>query len=118
MTTSYILEAQQDLRELKIMERKAEALIRAQSDAKAEAKTEAARAWNASKNDRVNGIAPKPVEASAKVAPPAAAEMERARTDSGHFVADDPATPDVNEAYVLKKTATKPKAKAKARSKK
>jgi len=118
MTTSYILQSQQELRDLKKMERDAEALIRAQSDAEAEAKTEAARAWNASKNDRVNGIVPKPVEASAKVAPPAAAEMERARTDSGHFVADDPATPDVNEAYVLKKTATKPKAKAKARSKK
>lgn len=27
------------------------------------------------------------------------ASKKRARTDDGHFVADDPATPDVNEAY-------------------
>ena len=25
---------------------------------------------------------------------------KRARTDEGHFVADDPSTPDTNEAYV------------------
>ena len=25
---------------------------------------------------------------------------KRARTDAGHFVADDPSTPDVNEAFV------------------
>ena len=39
------------------------------------------------------------------------AEMngERARNDDGHFVADDPSTPDVNEAYVGGKTPTKPK---------
>ena len=27
------------------------------------------------------------------------ASKKRARTDDGHFVADDPATPDVDEAY-------------------
>ena len=39
------------------------------------------------------------------------AEMngERARNDDGHFVADDPSTPDVNEAYVGGKAPTKPK---------
>tara|TARA_R110000751_G_scaffold82457_1_gene165912 strand:- start:436 stop:759 length:324 start_codon:yes stop_codon:yes gene_type:complete len=42
-------------------------------------------------------------------------EMERARSDTGHFVADDPATPDVNEAYTPKK---KPAAKKKAVAKK
>jgi len=36
--------------------------------------------------------------------------MERARGDSGHFVADDPATPEVNEAFVEKKVAPKKKA--------
>ena len=50
------------------------------------------------------------------------AEMngERARNDDGHFVADDPSTPDVNEAYVggkepakAKKTPAKKKAPAK-----
>ena len=41
------------------------------------------------------------------------AEMngDRAKNDKGHFVADDPSTPDVNEAYVggkaPKKKATK-----------
>tara|TARA_R100001163_G_scaffold14576_1_gene13279 strand:+ start:583 stop:906 length:324 start_codon:yes stop_codon:yes gene_type:complete len=39
------------------------------------------------------------------------AEMngERARNDEGHYVADDPSTPDVNEAYVGGKAPTKPK---------
>ena len=27
------------------------------------------------------------------------ANKKRARTDDGHFIADDPATPDVNEAF-------------------
>jgi hypothetical protein len=42
-------------------------------------------------------------------------EMERARNDSGHFVADDPTTPDVNEAYTPKKA---PAAKKKVAAKK
>ena len=29
-------------------------------------------------------------------------EMVRARDENGHFIADDPSTPDVNEAYVVK----------------
>ena len=42
---------------------------------------------------------------------------KRARTDEGHFVADDPETPEVNEAYVGGK-APKKKAKKKAPAKK
>jgi hypothetical protein len=46
--------------------------------------------------------APKPVKAAApKPAPPAPdPEPVRARDDDGHFVADDPTTPDVNESFV------------------
>ena len=29
-------------------------------------------------------------------------EMVRARDENGHFIADDPSTPDVNEAWVVK----------------
>lgn len=29
-------------------------------------------------------------------------EMVRARDEDGHFIADDPETPDVNEAWVVK----------------
>jgi hypothetical protein len=39
-------------------------------------------------------------------------EPVRARTDKGEFAADNPATPDVNEAWVGGKKATK-KTKAK-----
>tara|TARA_R100001082_G_C4352418_1_gene155177 strand:+ start:328 stop:645 length:318 start_codon:yes stop_codon:yes gene_type:complete len=53
------------------------------------------------------------------------AEMngERAKNDKGHFIADDPSTPDVNEAYVggkapKKKAAKKTPAKKKAPAKK
>ena len=44
------------------------------------------------------------------------AEMngDRAKDDKGHFVADDPTTPDVNEAYVGGK---KPKKKAAVKKK-
>ena len=49
-----------------------------------------------------------------KMSPPAV-EMERARNDKGHYVADDPSTPDVNEAYTPKKKAP---AKKKAVTKK
>ena len=36
-------------------------------------------------------------------------EVGRARDDNGHFIPDDPATPEVNEAWTtkLKKKATK-----------
>lgn len=36
-------------------------------------------------------------------------QIERARDKAGAFVADDPATPDVNEAYTAKKPARKKK---------
>ena len=117
MTTSYILQAQEDLRDLKKMKREAEALIQAQAQAAAEARAEASRAWNASKDDRVNGIVPAPVAVEAKIVSPAVVEMERARTDAGHFVADDPATTDVNEAYVPKKAAPKKKYATKFKAK-
>lgn len=41
---------------------------------------------------------------------------ERARNSKGHFVADDPATPSVNEAYVDGKTPPKKKATRKKRT--
>ena len=34
-------------------------------------------------------------------------EIVRARDENGHFIADDPSTPDVNEAYVVKTKAKK-----------
>lgn len=34
-----------------------------------------------------------------------AAKKKRARNEDGHFVADDPSTPDVNEAYVQEEDA-------------
>jgi len=37
-------------------------------------------------------------------------EMVRARDENGHFIADDPSTPDVNEAWVVK-TVKKTKGK-------
>jgi hypothetical protein len=42
-------------------------------------------------------------------------ETVRARSDKGRFVADDPSTPDVNEAYkkVAKKTTKKKSSKKK-----
>ena len=40
------------------------------------------------------------------------AEPMRARNDKGHYVADDPSTPDVNEAYVGGKAPKKSKAKS------
>lgn len=57
---------------------------------------------------------PKATPAKKRPAPKAAAtkkkvedsaetlEMVRARDENGHFVADDPSTPDVNEAWVVK----------------
>jgi hypothetical protein len=46
------------------------------------------------------------------------AEPVRARTDKGHFIADDPDTPDVNEAYeggVAPKKTTKKATKSTAK---
>jgi len=48
---------------------------------------------------------------------------DRARNDKGQLVADDPTTPDINEAYVggkkpAKKKTTKPAAKTKGKPKK
>jgi hypothetical protein len=54
----------------------------------------------------------KPVKAAKKpVAQEEKLEMVRARTDDGQFIADDPSTPDVNEAWVVKtvKKVTKKK---------
>ncbi len=45
--------------------------------------------------------------------PEAEATGERARNDKGHYVKDDPNTPDVNEAYKDGKTPAKKKAAAK-----
>ena len=45
----------------------------------------------------------------------ALAPVARARDEDGHYVGDDPATPEVNEAYVGGKA---PKKKAKAKKKK
>jgi|TARA_R110000765_G_scaffold342151_1_gene432233 hypothetical protein len=46
------------------------------------------------------------------------AEMngDRAKNDKGHFVADDPSTPDVNEAYVGGKEPAKKKTSAKKKT--
>jgi len=46
-------------------------------------------------------VAPAPVEGKKKASKKAApVEAERARDDDGKFLADDPATPDVDEAWV------------------
>jgi hypothetical protein len=136
MTTSYVLEKQEELKAIKKLERQAEKLIRdkAEAEKKAAAKVDSLRL--AAKIARINGdevaqaAAEKQIAANAKVemVAPAPVEMERARDDKGHYVADDPSTPDINEAFVPKKTEPKKKAvpkkkaaakpKAKARSKK
>ena len=41
-------------------------------------------------------------EAKAEEKAEAEEQLERARNDKGHFIPDDPSTPDVNEAYVAK----------------
>lgn len=43
--------------------------------------------------------------------------VTRARTDDGKFQADDPATPDVDEAWTAPKPKRKSKPKAKAKAK-
>lgn len=45
--------------------------------------------------------APKAKKAKAKTT----AKKTRARNEDGHYVADDPSTPDVNEAYVQEEEA-------------
>ena len=45
-------------------------------------------------------------------------EAVRARDDKGHYIADDPSTPDVNEAYVDGKTPAKKKTTKKKTTKK
>ena len=136
MTTSYVLEKQEELKAIKKLERQAERLIRDKAEAEKKAATKADSLRLAAKIARINGdevaqaAAEKQIAANAKVemVAPAPVEMERARDDKGHYVADDPSTPDINEAFVPKKTEPKKKAvpkkkaaakpKAKARSKK
>ena len=50
--------------------------------------------------------------------PEAEATGQRARNDKGHYVKDDPDTPNVNEAYKDGKTPTKKKATPKKNTKK
>ena len=45
-------------------------------------------------------------------------EAVRARDDKGHYIADDPSTPDVNEAYVDGKAPAKKKTTKKKTTKK
>ena len=45
-------------------------------------------------------------------------EVVRARNEKGHFIADDPNTPDVNEAYVGGKAPAKKKTTKKSTAKK
>lgn len=136
MTTSYILEKQEELKAIKKLERQAEKLIRDKEEVAKKAAAKADSLRLAAKIARINGdevaqaAAEKEIAANAKVemVAPAPVEMERARDDKGHYVADDPSTPDINEAFVPKKTAPKKKVapkkkaaakpKAKARSKK
>ena len=136
MTTSYVLEKQEELKAIKKLERQAEKLIRDKAEAEKKAAVKADSLRLAAKIARINGdevaqaAAEKQIAANAKVemVAPAQVEMERARDDKGHYVADDPSTPDINEAFVPKKTEPKKKAvpkkkaaakpKAKARSKK
>ena len=42
-------------------------------------------------------------------------QLERARNDKGHFIPDDPSTPDVNEAYVATEEAEAPEEEADAK---
>jgi hypothetical protein len=136
MTTSYVLEKQEELKAIKKLERQAEKLIRDKAEAEKKVAAKADSLRLAAKIARINGdevaqaAAEKQIAANAKVemVAPAPVEMERARDDRGHYVADDPSTPDINEAFVPKKTEPKKKAvpkkkaaakpKAKARSKK
>mgnify|MGYP003109653217 CR=1 FL=1 len=45
-------------------------------------------------------------------------DPERARNDKGHYIADDPETPEVNEAYVGGKAPAKKTTKKKSTAKK
>tara|TARA_R110001606_G_scaffold28011_1_gene89250 strand:+ start:102 stop:431 length:330 start_codon:yes stop_codon:yes gene_type:complete len=46
--------------------------------------------------------APKKTKAKKEKAVGTSSKMVRARDENGHFIADDPSTPDVNEAWVSK----------------
>ena len=50
-------------------------------------------------DSNIQDIISKPVK---KAIPEEELEMVRARNEDGHFIADDPATLDVNEAWVVK----------------
>ena len=67
-----------------------------QAAADAEAQAQAPVQAPAPEPVQVARPAPKPVPEPAPEPP----EPERARDDDGHFAKDDPATPDVNEAFV------------------
>jgi len=71
-----------------------EALIRGEQQIEAPATSDAVTS---------NAVAPEPGDAAAPVAAPAppapVKPRRRARTDRGTFQADDPATPEQNEAY-------------------
>lgn len=59
------------------------------------------------RDSRVQDILSKPVEKKKaepvkKEIPQEELEVVRARDANGHFIADDPTTPDVNEAWVVK----------------
>ena len=56
-------------------------------------------------DSRIQDVISKPAKKTApvkKAIPEEELEMVRARNEDGHFIADDPATPDVNEAWVVK----------------
>ena len=84
----------------------------------------AAKMANINGDEVALAAAKKAIAANARVemVAPAPVEMERARDDKGHYVADDLSTPDVNEAYVPKakkapKNKAAPKKKAAAKPK-
>lgn len=56
-------------------------------------------------DSRIQDVISKPAKKAApvkKAVPKEELEMVRARDENGHFVADDPNTPDVNEAWVVR----------------
>ena len=125
MTTSYVLEKQEELRAIKKLERQAEKLIREKAEQARKDLEHSDALRLAAKMAKINGdevalaAAKKAIAANARVemVAPAPVEMERARDDKGHYVADDLSTPDVNEAYVPKvKKAPKKKAAPKKKT--
>jgi hypothetical protein len=63
-------------------------------------------------------MAAKPKKASAKKAAPKKTRKKRARKEDGSFKADDPTTPDVNEAFVVDDEAAADQARREAQRKK